>query len=301
MLALHAMPARAVTPGAPAPVAQTIAAARLPAGSVSFAILDVDSGRLVAGQNVDTPRSPASTIKVVTTYASLDLLGPAYVWHTRAAVRGDVRNGVLEGDLVLQGGGDPYMTLERWWSFVRAVRDAGITVIHGDIVVDDTAFSLPAEDPAAFDGRPNRSYNVVPDALMVNFQTVGVQGGAQRERASGRYRDVARAGQSHGRESHFPGVRPLYGRGQPGDLRCRVRTLGPRCILRRLESDLRAARVFARAVAARRLRLRHVRGAVARNGRGVRRRAAHRTDARRCAHRAEFRLADSRRDHPAHQ
>ncbi len=173
MLALHALPARAVTPGAPAPVAQTIAAARLPAGSVSFAILDVDSGRLVAGQNVDTPRSPASTIKVVTTYASLDLLGPAYVWHTRAAVRGDVRNGVLEGDLVLQGGGDPYMTLERWWSFVRAVRDAGITVIHGDIVVDDTAFALPAEDPAAFDGRPNRSYNVVPDALMVNFQTVG--------------------------------------------------------------------------------------------------------------------------------
>jgi len=65
------------------------------------------------------------------------------------------------------------MTLERWWSFVRAVRDAGITVIHGDIVVDDSAFSLPAEDPGAFDGRRNRSYNVVPDALMVNFQTVG--------------------------------------------------------------------------------------------------------------------------------
>jgi D-alanyl-D-alanine carboxypeptidase/D-alanyl-D-alanine-endopeptidase (penicillin-binding protein 4) len=173
MLTVHAMPAGAVTPGAPGPVAQTIAAARLPAGSVSFAILDVDSGRLIAGQNVDTPRSPASTIKVVTTYASLDLLGPAYVWHTRAAIRGDLRNGVLEGDLVLQGGGDPYMTLERWWSFVRAVRDAGITVIHGDIVVDDSAFSLPAEDPGAFDGRPNRSYNVVPDALMVNFQTVG--------------------------------------------------------------------------------------------------------------------------------
>src|SRR5216684_6799591 len=96
---------------APAPVAHTIRAQRLPLGAVSFAIIDPDSGRLIAGLNVDTPRSPASTVKVVTTFASLDLLGPAYVWHTRAFVHGDLKNGVLDGDLVLQGGGDPYMTL----------------------------------------------------------------------------------------------------------------------------------------------------------------------------------------------
>jgi D-alanyl-D-alanine carboxypeptidase/D-alanyl-D-alanine-endopeptidase (penicillin-binding protein 4) len=158
--------------GAPAPVANTIKAQHLPPNSVSFVIVDPDSGRLVAGQNIDTPRSPASTIKLVTTFASLDLLGPAYVWHTRALLRGDLKNGVLDGDLILQGGGDPYMTLERWWSFARTLRDKGLKTIHGDIVIDNTAFSLPAEDPGAFDGRPNRSYNVVPDALMVNFQSV---------------------------------------------------------------------------------------------------------------------------------
>ncbi len=157
---------------APAPIAQTIAAQHLPNGTVSFAIIDIESGRLVAGQNIDTPRSPASTIKVVTTFASLDLLGPAYVWRTRALVRGELDNGVLDGDLILQGGGDPYMTLERWWSFARTLRDRGLRIIHGDIVIDNTAFSLPAEDPGAFDGRPNRSYNVQPDALMVNFQSV---------------------------------------------------------------------------------------------------------------------------------
>ncbi len=162
----------APTPAAPAPVAQTVAAEHLPSSSVSFAILDLESNRLIAGQNVDTPRSPASTIKTVTTFASLDLLGPAYVWHTRAALRGELKNGVLDGDLILQGGGDPYMTLERWWSFARVLRDKGLKTIHGDIVIDNTAFSLPAEDPAAFDGRPNRSYNVLPDALMVNFQSV---------------------------------------------------------------------------------------------------------------------------------
>jgi D-alanyl-D-alanine carboxypeptidase/D-alanyl-D-alanine-endopeptidase (penicillin-binding protein 4) len=158
--------------GAPPPVAQTIAAQHLPPNSVSFLIMDPDSGKQVAGLNIDTPRSPASTIKVLTTFASLDLLGPAYVWHTRALIRGELKNGVLDGDLILQGGGDPYMSLERWWSFARTLRDKGLRAVHGDIIIDNTAFALPAEDPGAFDGRPNRSYNVLPDAMMVNFQSV---------------------------------------------------------------------------------------------------------------------------------
>jgi D-alanyl-D-alanine carboxypeptidase/D-alanyl-D-alanine-endopeptidase (penicillin-binding protein 4) len=158
--------------GVPGAVTQVIAAQRLPPGAVSFVIVDPDSGRLVLSQNPDTPRSPASTIKVVTTFAALDLLGPAYTWHTRASIRGALDDGVLDGDLILQGGGDPYMTLERWWTFAHALRAKGLRAIHGDIVIDNTAFSLPPEDPGEFDGRPNRSYNVVPDALMVNFQSI---------------------------------------------------------------------------------------------------------------------------------
>ena len=156
----------------PVPVAQLMASERLPQNAVSFVILDVDSGRLVLSENPDTARSPASTIKVVTTFAALDLLGPSYTWHTRASTQGTLHNGVLEGDLVLQGGGDPYMTLERWWSFAHALRDKGLKSIRGDIIIDNTAFSLPPQDPGDFDGRPNRSYNVLPDALMVNFQSI---------------------------------------------------------------------------------------------------------------------------------
>jgi len=156
----------------PAPVVQAIAAQHLPMRAVSFAIVDPDSGRVLASLNGDTPRSPASTIKLITTFASLDLLGPAYVWQTRALLRGDIKDGVLDGDLVLQGGGDPYMTLERWWKFVRLLRDRGLKAIRGDVVIDNTAFSLPPEDPGAFDGRPNRAYNARPDALMVNFQSI---------------------------------------------------------------------------------------------------------------------------------
>jgi serine-type D-Ala-D-Ala carboxypeptidase/endopeptidase (penicillin-binding protein 4) len=157
---------------APAPIASTIAAQRLPAGAVSFAVVDAESGRVIASQNGDTPRSPASTIKAVTTFVALDLLGPAYTWHTRALVRGELRGGVLRGDLILRGGGDPYMTLERWWSFVQALRARGLESIRGDIVVDDTAFAPAPDDPGAFDGRPHRAYNAQPYALMVNFQSV---------------------------------------------------------------------------------------------------------------------------------
>src|SRR5271157_126268 len=157
---------------APAPVARTIEEQRLPSGAVSFAIVDPDSGRVLASLNGDTPRSPASTIKTLTTFAGLDVLGPAFAWHTRALLRGELMDGVLDGDLILQGGGDPYMTLERWWSFVRLLRDQGLKAIRGDVVIDNTAFSLPPEDPGAFDGRPNRAYNARPDALMVNFQSI---------------------------------------------------------------------------------------------------------------------------------
>ncbi len=156
----------------PAPVARAITAHRLPAASVSFVVLDVETGRVAASDHAEVQRSPASTIKLVTTFASLDILGPAFIWHTRAYVDGELSEGVLHGDLILQGGGDPYLTIERWWRFAAALRARGLKRIEGDLVIDDTAFSLPPEDPGAFDGRPNRVYNLVPDALMVNFQSV---------------------------------------------------------------------------------------------------------------------------------
>jgi serine-type D-Ala-D-Ala carboxypeptidase/endopeptidase (penicillin-binding protein 4) len=148
----------------PAAITQLLAAQNLPSSALSFVIVDPDTGRVVMSHNPDTPRSPASTIKTVTTFAALDMLGPAFVWQTRAWLH--------DGDLYLQGGGDPYITLERWWSFVQGLRAQGLNSIAGDIVIDNSAFSLPKDDPGAFDGRPNRTYNVVPDALMVNFQSI---------------------------------------------------------------------------------------------------------------------------------
>lgn len=143
----------------------------VPSSSVSIFVRDVAARQTLVELHPEQPRSPASTIKVLTTFAALDMLGPGYTWKTRAFANGELRKGVLEGDLVLVGGGDPYMTTERWWTFVRNLRARGVEHITGDVVLDNTFFAPDETDRGAFDGQIFRSYNVLPDALMVNFQT----------------------------------------------------------------------------------------------------------------------------------
>ena len=236
--------------GAPPPVVRTAAAQGLSLRAVSFAVVDLDSGRVVASLNGDTPRSPASTIKLLTTFASLDLLGPAFVWHTRALLRGELNDGVLNGDLVLQGGGDPYMTLERWWSFVHMLRARGLKTIHGDIVIDNTAFALPPEDPGSFDGRPNRTYNVLPDALMVNFQSIEFRVAPNAQ--IGKVEIVATPAPVNlsDRQSHRICDRPLPRAGSPGGFRGRLRAVGSRRFRRRLVGGMRGAQHHPRAAQA---------------------------------------------------
>jgi D-alanyl-D-alanine carboxypeptidase len=240
----------------PVPVTEVIAAQRLPPSAVSFVILDADSGHLVLGQNPDTPRSPASTIKTLTTFAALDLLGPSFTWHTRASIRGELGDGTLDGDLILQGGGDPYMTLERWWGFAHALRARGLKTIHGDIVIDNTAFSLPPEDPGEFDGRPNRAYNVLPDALMVNFQSIEFR--VVPDAAARRIDIVA----GH-RQCGALRRRPLRRRGRQGRFQSGLGTLGSRGVQRGIVAALRRTQLYPGIAAAAHLCLRHLRRTVA--------------------------------------
>jgi len=161
-------------PYLPPEVERVLAQRRIPGTSLSVLVREIGRDEPLVSYNATVPRNPASTIKVVTTYAALELLGPAYTWRTRAWAVGPVQNLVLDGDLVLEGGGDPFMTADRWWGFVNGLRQAGIERIGGDVVIDNSYFQYQGDDRAAFDNRPYRSYNVLPDALLVNFQTVSV-------------------------------------------------------------------------------------------------------------------------------
>ncbi|HEY0681553.1 MAG TPA: D-alanyl-D-alanine carboxypeptidase/D-alanyl-D-alanine-endopeptidase [Steroidobacter sp.] len=143
----------------------------IPAKNLSIYVRDAGTNAVVLEVNANQPRSPASVIKVLTTYVALDSLGPGYTWKTRAYIDGRMSNGVLDGDLFVVGGGDPYLTAEHWWRFVQNLREQGLAKITGDFVIDNNYFAPAEGNRADFDDQPFRSYNVLPDALMVNFQT----------------------------------------------------------------------------------------------------------------------------------
>lgn len=122
--------------------------------------------------HASSPMNPASVMKLVTTYAGLELLGPAYTWHTPVYLDGTVDNGVLRGNLIIQGKGDPKLVMERLWLLLRRVQGLGIKTITGDILLDRSAFSTSTQNPGDFDGESLRPYNVIPDALLVNYKAV---------------------------------------------------------------------------------------------------------------------------------
>jgi len=166
--------ARAADPvaGLPEAVGAALARAKIAPSGFSAVVQDVGSGKLLLAYNADTPRNPASTIKLLTTWAGLQGLGPTYTWKTTALSSATPRGGVLEGDLWLKGYGDPFLVLERYWLLVRQLRARGVREIRGDVVIDNSWFDVGNVKPGDFDGRPYSTYNVVPDALMVNFQAV---------------------------------------------------------------------------------------------------------------------------------
>lgn len=140
------------------------------ADEISVYVRDVSADGPLIQHEVDVPRNPASTMKLLTTWAALKVLGPAWTWDTEVWTRGELRDGVLQGDLILKGYGDPFLVYESFWQLVHDLRLKGLQEITGDIIIDNSFFDLPLIDPAAFDGERERVYNAPPSALMFNFQ-----------------------------------------------------------------------------------------------------------------------------------
>jgi serine-type D-Ala-D-Ala carboxypeptidase/endopeptidase (penicillin-binding protein 4) len=163
----------ALAQAVPPEVAAALERAKVPLEAVTLLVVDAEGNtppRL--SHRAQVPVNPASVMKLVTTYAALDLLGPAYVWRTPVYLMGAVRKGTLHGSLLIKGQGDPKLVLERLWLLLRRVQGLGIERIDGDIVLDNSAFEPIESDPASFDGEPLRPYNAAPDALLINFKSV---------------------------------------------------------------------------------------------------------------------------------
>lgn len=119
----------------------------------------------------DTPRNPASVMKLVTSYAALGILGPNYRWPTEVYTTGSVSGGTLTGDLILKGYGAPDFKPQDLQKILQGIRSKGIRNIEGNLVFDNSYFSPPRQSPAAFDGQPHKLYNAQPDALLYNERT----------------------------------------------------------------------------------------------------------------------------------
>ncbi len=146
----------------PREVAQALRAAGIPQSSAAVVVQEVSAARPLLAVNAAEARNPASVMKLVTTYAALELLGPAYRWKTEAYLDG--------ADLVLRGHGDPKLDQESFWMLLRNLRGRGLADIRGDVILDRSWFAPVAD--ARIDNDVFRPYNVAPDALLVNFKSL---------------------------------------------------------------------------------------------------------------------------------
>jgi len=132
------------------PSALSVLIAPLPGGATSSSAL---IRRL--SHHADASVNPASVMKLFTTYAGLSLLGPDHVWRNRVYTDGPVRDGVLHGNLVVRGSGDPKLVVERLQELLAQVRAAGVREVRGDIVLDRSVFDV-RERSEPFDDEPLR-------------------------------------------------------------------------------------------------------------------------------------------------
>ena len=159
----------------PDAIAKTIGRFKVPMDAISIVVQDVDSAAPILVHNPDVPRNPASSIKLLTTFVALAVLGPTYTWPTKMYAGGATKDGVLYGDLYLKGFGDPFLVVEDFWKMLGDLRGSGIHTIKGDLVIDESHFAVPPINPGAFDNQPFRLYNVQPSSTLVNFKAIEFQ------------------------------------------------------------------------------------------------------------------------------
>ena len=154
--------------GLPASIDRFIAKSGIPKKDISIYIKETKSDRVVASLYADRSRTPASVIKVLTTYAAITKLGFNWRWSTKYIHTGKLRRGTLYGDLLIKGYGDPTLKTTALKSIVSHIKKRGIKQINGNIVIDRSYFSVGNKNNSGFDNNRYSAYNAMPDAMMFN-------------------------------------------------------------------------------------------------------------------------------------
>jgi D-alanyl-D-alanine carboxypeptidase/D-alanyl-D-alanine-endopeptidase (penicillin-binding protein 4) len=160
------------TSSAPPAVLSELRRYGIPIGAVAIDVRAAEGGKPLLAVNHARAFKPASVMKLLTTQAALELLGPDYRWITRVYAHGGMEADVLRGDLVIEGSGDPRFAHEDLWRLLTRLRAMGLREVRGHLVLDRRLFRVEPQDPAAFDGRPERAYNASPDALLLDAKAL---------------------------------------------------------------------------------------------------------------------------------
>ena len=160
---------------------------QIPLDAVSISVIEIEPGRpgkqtakKLVNWRANEAMNPASTMKVLTTLSSLDILGPQYRWRTNVYTDGVIRQGTLKGNIYLQGTGDPKLVPEELAKLMKDLQTLGIQKIDGNLFFDRSAYAPGVMESNAIDGESSRAYNVSPDPLLYAFRTLSFQLGKSR-------------------------------------------------------------------------------------------------------------------------
>ena len=160
---------------------------QIPKNAVSISVMEIEPGRPgkhlaknILDWRASEAMNPASTMKLLTTLAGLDILGPQYRWRTNIYTDGVIRQGTLKGNLYLQGTGDPKLIPEELAKLMKALQGLGIQKIDGNLFFDRSAYAPSVMEHNTIDGESLRAYNVPPDPLLYAFRTLSFQIGKSR-------------------------------------------------------------------------------------------------------------------------
>lgn len=139
-------------------------------GDVACIVADAATGDVLEGHHEDTALPPASVGKILTTLYALDRLGPEFRFRTRLLAAGPVRGGILEGDLILAGGGDPTLDTEALAEMAAGLKAAGLREVRGRFLVYDGALPfIRSIDPSQ---PPQLGYSPAVSGIALNYNRV---------------------------------------------------------------------------------------------------------------------------------
>ncbi|MBU3609660.1 D-alanyl-D-alanine carboxypeptidase/D-alanyl-D-alanine-endopeptidase [Polynucleobacter wuianus] len=171
----------------PTAITNSLERNQIPLDALSISVTEIEHGKpgkhiakTVLDWRASEPMNPASTMKVLTTLAGLDILGPQYRWRTKIFTDGVVRQGTLNGNLYLQGSGDPKLIPEELAKLMKDLQALGIQKIDGNLFFDRSAYAPSVMEHNTIDGESLRAYNVPPDPLLYAFRTLSFQIGKSR-------------------------------------------------------------------------------------------------------------------------